>query len=67
MQSAEGHLDTGNDTDTCDHCCHGSAHYVGFPMAESVMTFFRETHDAVLDDDAYLSLDLPPLTQPPDA
>lgn len=64
-QVADGHTDTGNGADTCDHSCHGSAHYIGFPMAESVMAFFRENHDAVLDDDSYLSLHLPPLTQPP--
>jgi len=65
MQSAEGHLDTGNDTDTCDHCCHGSAHYAGLPMAESATTCFRNNHNPASDDDSYLSLVLPPLTQPP--
>ena len=65
MQGADGHLDTGNGADTCDHCCHGSAHYVGFPMAESATTGYRENHNSAFVDDSYLSLALTPPTQPP--
>lgn len=51
--------------DTTEHCCHSVAHYLGFPMAEFATAFFRENHIPVFDNDAYLSLVLPPLTQPP--
>lgn len=66
-QGADNQPDTGNGVDTCDHCCHGSAHYVGFPIAESVMTCDRKIQKALRNTNTHHSLILSPPTQPPKA
>lgn len=64
-QDADGQSDTGHAADACDHCCHGSAHYLGFPIAESATMAFGEDETVLHRERSHRSLAIPPPIQPP--
>jgi len=51
----------------CDHCCHGSAHHVAFPVEPPMTVCARGTLTASSAARRHASLILEPPTQPPRA
>lgn len=64
-QSLDQTPDTGPAADTCDHCCHGTAHYTGLLAGASVLMAPATQAAAVHGDDAHRSFALPPPIEPP--
>ncbi len=64
-QVADSQHDTTNAAETCDHCCHSGAHFLGFPITTSVLTDFGRQPVSRHREAAHLSLALPPPTEPP--
>lgn len=52
-------------SDICDHCCHGSAHYVGFPSATVAPFVDRGCASLVMTLAVYGSRATKPPLQPP--
>jgi hypothetical protein len=49
----------------CGHCCHGSAHSVALPLAESKLAALPAVSPALQNDSLVTSLSLAPPTHPP--
>lgn len=64
-QDADHSPDTGPAADTCDHCCHGGAHYTGMPAESAGMIGVVAAQAADPCIDPYLSFAVPPPTEPP--
>ncbi len=61
----EDPIDNGHNNDPCDHCCHGTAHYVGLPH-KTTPTFTDNTSCVPSPQlAAYLGRDLDPPVPPP--
>jgi hypothetical protein len=59
--------DSPDENVTCDHCCHGAAHFTGVVFSCQNFPYMRASSDAVFSATHYQLVSRAPPTPPPNA